>query len=199
MTGEHGRSEGAARFRFDDSLGVRVNVDIGDVIAREGEAGDCMYAVLSGAVEVSCNGELLAMLEEGEVFGEMALLEEGPRSATVTAVTATELLRLDRPAFERLVQKDVNFAQFLLVAMSKRLRNTSTAATTMTKAVGLNSAAPAQPLPSETAPPPSGSQGERPGAAADRRPDTGRAEGGRSDAKRAGRRGGKTTEVKWGE
>jgi voltage-gated potassium channel len=79
-------------------------VPAGTTIIRQGDRGDAMYFIASGAVDVVSTGGKLR-LEEGEFFGEMALLSREPRSATVTAVGATDLLVLDADDFLRLVDR----------------------------------------------------------------------------------------------
>jgi CRP-like cAMP-binding protein len=71
----------------------------GDVIVREGEVGDRFYVVERGGVAVAVGGQPLAMLGEGDFFGEVALVQEVPRTATVTATGDVELLTLTRADF----------------------------------------------------------------------------------------------------
>jgi voltage-gated potassium channel len=79
-------------------------VPAGTTIIRRGERGDAMYLIASGGVEVeSAAGKV--RLKEGDFFGEMALLSREPRSATVTATRATDLLVLDADDFLRLVDR----------------------------------------------------------------------------------------------
>ena len=79
-------------------------VPAGTTIIRKGERGNAMYLIASGGVEVeSATGKV--RLEEGDFFGEMALLSREPRSATVTATRATDLLVLDADDFLRLVDR----------------------------------------------------------------------------------------------
>jgi voltage-gated potassium channel len=79
-------------------------VPAGTTIIRKGERGDAMYLIASGGVEVdSAAGKV--RLEEGNFFGEMALLSREPRSATVTALRSTDLLVLDADDFLRLVDR----------------------------------------------------------------------------------------------
>lgn len=79
------------------------DVQKGDVLIKEGERSDGLYIVLSGEVEVKKANQLLAHLKEGEIFGEMSLLQKTPASATVQASKRTSLLRLPREQFDELV------------------------------------------------------------------------------------------------
>jgi CRP-like cAMP-binding protein len=91
----------------------------GEILFRAGAPGDALYIVARGKVEViadpasgqSASGHSLAELGEGEAFGEMALLSGGPRTATVRAIEATELLRIDKEAFERMIASDPRLAE----------------------------------------------------------------------------------------
>ena len=74
-------------------------VPAGVVVIREGEAGDRFYAIDSGRVVVTAGGEHVADLLPGGFFGEIALLKDVPRTATVTAVEDTRLLSLEREEF----------------------------------------------------------------------------------------------------
>ena len=78
---------------------VPVHVDAGHTVIGEGDAGDRYYVVEAGAVEVSRAGRHVATLGPGDEFGEIALLHDVPRTATVRATTATQLLSLHRDEF----------------------------------------------------------------------------------------------------
>jgi CRP-like cAMP-binding protein len=71
-----------------------VNYKAGDTIVSEGDVGDSAYRINAGTVEVTVgngqNARSVAKLEAGEIFGEMSLIDAGPRSATVKALTDTE-------------------------------------------------------------------------------------------------------------
>ena len=79
-------------------------VPVGTTIIRKGERGDAMYLIASGRVAVESADDKV-VLEEGDFFGEIALLSREPRSATVTALRATDLLVLDADDFLRLVDR----------------------------------------------------------------------------------------------
>src|SRR5690242_5666363 len=82
----------------------------GETILTEGEAGDTAFVILSGSVGVSVgkagNARVLGTLEAGEVFGEMSLIEPGPRSATVRAVTDVECVATSYDSFLATAQSD---------------------------------------------------------------------------------------------
>ena len=78
---------------------VPVTVAPGDVLIREGDAGDRFYVIEDGEVAVSMNGRPVATLGPGKYFGEIALMHDTPRNATVTAVDCATLLALDRVEF----------------------------------------------------------------------------------------------------
>ena len=82
---------------------VPIEVAAGEVIIRQGESGERFYVVRSGGVEVDRDGQVLAQLGPGEAFGEIALLLDVPRTATVTATQPTALLALDARDFRDLL------------------------------------------------------------------------------------------------
>jgi len=89
-------------------------------------AGNCMYVIQSGRVEVlrhdGGNESRLAVLSEGDIFGEMALFEQETRSATVRALGDTRILTIDRKLFLRGVHEDPSLAFRILQKMSHRIR-----------------------------------------------------------------------------
>jgi CRP-like cAMP-binding protein len=104
-----------------------VAVPAGTTVCRQGEAGDSLYLIEEGTVEVVVQDSLgdqsvLEQMGPGQHFGEMALLDEGPRSATVSAVSDVKLLRLTRSGFQELVLHQPSVAVLLLRELSRRLR-----------------------------------------------------------------------------
>jgi CRP-like cAMP-binding protein len=91
-------------------------------IFSEGETGDMMYAVVEGQVELLVKGKLVEELGPGGVFGEMALIDTGTRSATAIAKTDCRLVPIDRKRFQFLVQQTPNFALQLMRIIADRLR-----------------------------------------------------------------------------
>jgi MFS family permease len=98
-----------------------VTVAAGDVVIREGDLGDRFYVVESGGVEVTKEGRHVASLGPGDFVGEIALLRDVPRTATVTATAATVLQALDRQHFIPAVTGQGAFREAADVAMTVRL------------------------------------------------------------------------------
>jgi CRP-like cAMP-binding protein len=98
----------------------------GEAICREGEKGDCMYVIQSGKVRITKStdsGEVtIATLGNGEIFGEMALFDRLPRSATALASGDARVLCVDRKKFFSVISRDPTLAFKILEAMSQRIR-----------------------------------------------------------------------------
>jgi CRP-like cAMP-binding protein len=99
-----------------------IDVVQGTTVVREGEPGDRFYVVLEGSVKVTRNGRKIAELGVGQSFGELALLANTPRNATVTATSDAELVSFDRKTFAKVLDESPLFARRLLEAVAKRLR-----------------------------------------------------------------------------
>jgi len=100
------------------------------LIVQEGEMGNSMFIILRGSVKVSsyaADGRevVLCLLGKGAFFGEMALLDAAPRSATVITMEDTELGHIRRADFERLMLQMPRLTRKLLAEMVSRLRRTS--------------------------------------------------------------------------
>jgi CRP-like cAMP-binding protein len=96
----------------------------GQTIIEAGTVGTTMYVVLDGAVEIDAVGQQTSG-GPGTIFGEMALIDDAPRSATVIAKTECRLLELDRRRFESLVSETPYFALEVMHVMADRLRKTN--------------------------------------------------------------------------
>ena len=98
----------------------------GEVIVRQGETGDCMYVVQAGCVEVvrteGNRDVLVAVLEAGDFFGEMAIFEREVRSATVRARGPVRVLTVDKRTLLRRFQRDPSLAFTILQTLSHRIR-----------------------------------------------------------------------------
>jgi CRP/FNR family cyclic AMP-dependent transcriptional regulator len=101
----------------------------GTVIAREGEPGVGLFVIVEGKAEVTIGGAMKAKLGPGDFFGEIALLDGGPRTATVTAATDVKLLGLTEWVFRGLMHEHPSIAIKTLQQMAGRLRSATDAAT----------------------------------------------------------------------
>ena len=98
-----------------------------EVIFHQGDIGDSLQVVASGAVKIvlpSADGDeaIIASLHAGEFFGELALLDSSPRSTTATALEPTETLALPREQFLQLLSHDPDLVNALLHALAEELR-----------------------------------------------------------------------------
>jgi uncharacterized membrane protein len=105
----------------------RQNLVAGAILFNAGEPGDSLYVVRTGEVELYIKDTagqriVLTIAGPGEVFGELALLDQGPRTATAVALTESELLELDRDDLLLLFQKSPTAALRLLAAMGQKTR-----------------------------------------------------------------------------
>ena len=105
----------------------------GQAIIREGEMGDELFVLFRGSVSVIKNGLPIAKLQSGGHFGEMGLVDQAPRSATVVTEEATSSISIDRDSLLKLMRRDSLLAVKLLWSfvqvLSERLRNTNEALT----------------------------------------------------------------------
>lgn len=99
----------------------------GAVVFTEGDPADEMFVVKSGEIEISVGGKVVRTIGEADLFGEMALVDDSPRSATARARTDAVLVPVDRRRFEFLVQQTPGFATAVLGTMAERLRAANTA------------------------------------------------------------------------
>jgi CRP/FNR family cyclic AMP-dependent transcriptional regulator len=97
----------------------------GTVIAREGERGVGLFLILEGQCNVTIGGKTKAKLGSGDFFGEVALLDGGPRTATVTAMTPVRLVGITGWVFRGLLMEHPSIALKTLEAVAGRLRAVS--------------------------------------------------------------------------
>lgn len=97
----------------------------GTVIAREGERGVGLFLILEGQCSVTIGGKTKAKLGPGDFFGEVALLDGGPRTATVTALSPVKLIGITGWVFRGLLMEHPSIALKTLEAVAGRLRSVS--------------------------------------------------------------------------
>lgn len=100
-----------------------VELQAGDTIFDKGGPGDCMYIIVTGEVQAHDEGHTLNHLGEGDVFGEMAVLDPEPRVASISALEDTLLLRLDQEPFYELMEDRIEVARGIIRVLSGHLRN----------------------------------------------------------------------------
>lgn len=108
----------------------RVHVERGEVLFKEGDSGDRVYVVMEGKVKLgrtAADGRenLIALLGPGQMFGELALFDPGPRSASATAVTDTDLLALTHADLQTWLTGRPEVASGLLLQLAQRLRRSN--------------------------------------------------------------------------
>lgn len=94
----------------------------GAVLAREGDSGLGFFLIVEGTAAVSIGGKPRGKMGPGDFFGEIALLEGGPRTATVTAETPIRVIGLTQWVFRRIVEQNPSVAMKMLKVMASRLR-----------------------------------------------------------------------------
>jgi CRP/FNR family cyclic AMP-dependent transcriptional regulator len=106
-----------------------IEVPAATVLARAGTAGDEFFLILDGSARVEVSPRKRSRLEPGQYFGEMSLLDGGPRSASVTAETPLRLLVIKRRDFTTLLKEAPELTQSLLATLSQRVRQAEAALT----------------------------------------------------------------------
>lgn len=101
----------------------------GDVIFREGDFGDTLYIIQEGAIEIRKKAgnafKVLTTLKAGEFFGEMALIDKSPRSATAVAVAPCRLLEVTHRSFEYMLEHNLDFTKRLVTELVEKIRNSN--------------------------------------------------------------------------
>jgi CRP-like cAMP-binding protein len=118
-------AEGLARLA---ELAAPVDFPAGHVIARQGEIGTGFFIVVSGSVRVVRDGVVVAHLGAGEFFGELSVLDQMPRNATVAAEEATSCLALASWDFDRVLLEEPALTLAILRGVARRLREVSESA-----------------------------------------------------------------------
>lgn len=101
-------------------------MDAGETVFEQGDGAEAMYVVLEGAVDLAVDGEVLDTAEPGQIFGEMALVDDEGRSATATAKERTLLAVVNERRFRFLVQEHPFFALHVMRVLASRVRRTNT-------------------------------------------------------------------------
>jgi len=97
----------------------------GEVIFKEGDEADQLFAIKSGEIAIQLGNRTLAELSANSIFGEMALIDDAPRSATAVAKTDVELVPISEKQFLFLVSQTPFFALKVMRVLARRLRATN--------------------------------------------------------------------------
>ena len=103
-----------------------LQVDAGMPIFTTCEAGDMMYVILEGQVELWIGARVFETIGPGEPFGELALIDREPRMASAVAKTACKLVPVSHQKFRSLVRMEPDFALAIMKVMADRLRRADT-------------------------------------------------------------------------
>ena len=95
----------------------------GDFLFREGEKGETMYVLLEGEVDIFLGDFVLETAGPGAILGEMALIDDSPRTANAVAKSPARLAQIDRRPFHFLVQQTPHFATHVMKILANRLRH----------------------------------------------------------------------------
>lgn len=103
-----------------------VQFDTGEEIVRQGDNGQTLFLIIAGKVRIHVTGvaDDLAVLGERGVFGEMSLLDNEPRSASVTAMTDVVCLKIERDDFNEILAEKSEIAQGVIKVLTRRIRDT---------------------------------------------------------------------------
>jgi CRP/FNR family transcriptional regulator, cyclic AMP receptor protein len=119
-------TEAPIDFRLLAGAGVPVrDYKAGDIIFKEGDAATELFIVQSGEVEIRLGNRVLERLPQYSIFGEMALIDAAPRSATVVAATDVRLVPVSEKQFLFLISNTPHFALNVMRIMARRLRATN--------------------------------------------------------------------------
>jgi CRP/FNR family transcriptional regulator, cyclic AMP receptor protein len=118
----------AVDFRLLAGAGVPArDFKAGDVIFREGDPAQELFIIQSGEIEIRLGNRVLETLSQYSIFGEMALIDDAPRSATAVAVSDAKLVPVSEKQFLFLISNTPYFALNLMRIMTRRLRTANSA------------------------------------------------------------------------
>ncbi len=107
---------------FAKSAGTNLRFAPGNVIFNRGDAGDCLYIVQSGVIEMTIGDKVVETCGENEAIGFMSMVDGAPRSSTARVKEACEVSVIDARTFRFMVDEVPNFAIYIMGAMARRIR-----------------------------------------------------------------------------
>ena len=107
---------------FAKGAGATIKVPAGGVIFNKGEAGDCMYIVQSGTIDMLIGDKVIETIGANEALGFMSMIDDQPRSSTARAKEDCELTVIDARIFRFMVDEVPNFATYIMGVLARRIR-----------------------------------------------------------------------------
>lgn len=107
---------------FAKGAGSTITVPAGAIIFSKGDAGNCMYIVQSGVIDMVIGEKVIETIGPNEVLGFMSMIDDQPRSSTAKAREACELSLIDARTFRFMVDEVPNFASYIMAALARRIR-----------------------------------------------------------------------------
>lgn len=107
---------------FAKSAGATVKVPPGSVVFNRGDAGDCMYIVQAGVIDMVIGDKVIETIGENQALGFMSMIDDQPRSSTARAKEACELSLIDALTFRFMVDEVPNFASYIMSMLARRIR-----------------------------------------------------------------------------
>ncbi len=107
---------------FAKGAGPTIAVAAGAVIFSKGDAGNCMYIVQSGTIDMVIGDKVVESIGPNEVLGFMSMIDDQPRSSTAKAREACELSLIDARTFRFMIDEVPNFASYIMAALARRIR-----------------------------------------------------------------------------
>lgn len=119
-----GRDNGASTDMrsFARSAGANLRFTAGNVIFNRGDAGQCLYVVQSGMIEMLIGDQVVETCGENEAIGFMSMIDGAPRSSTARVKQDCEISAIDARTFRFMVDEVPNFAMYVMGAMARRIR-----------------------------------------------------------------------------
>jgi CRP/FNR family transcriptional regulator, cyclic AMP receptor protein len=108
-------------FRYETDLQA---LPAGQTLFNQGEHGDLMYVLMSGTADIIVHDKVVETAEAGAIVGELAMIDDSTRTATVTAKSDCMFLPIERKRFNFLIQQTPHFALHVMRVMADRLRKT---------------------------------------------------------------------------
>jgi CRP-like cAMP-binding protein len=99
-----------------------VSLPVGHTLFSEGERGDAMYVLMAGRADVLIRGKVVETMQPGDIAGEMAIIDNAPRAASLVAREDCNFIAIDADKFRELTAQNPDFALHIMKAMARRLR-----------------------------------------------------------------------------